>query len=370
MVQPGIALPFSGPDVLACGAWLKNTVCVTHGNWAYVSESVGDLDTPATCVAHEAASAGLIAALAVEPAIVAHDLHPDFFSSRFAARVAGDRGVPLVAVQHHHAHIAAVMAEHGVVVPVLGLALDGVGLGTDGRAWGGELLRVDMEGGFERLGHLTELALPGGDRAAREPWRMAASVLHALGRGGEIAARFSEPAAATVVQMLQQGFNAPLSSSAGRWFDAAAGLLGVCARMRFEAEAAIALEQLAASHGPVEAMADGFVLRQDGTLDLLPLMRKLADVQDGAYGAALFHHTLAQGLAAWVERAADKTGLRTVALGGGCFLNRILNWELTHKLERMGLRVLQPRLLSPGDAAISLGQAYVALLRCRRASCA
>jgi hydrogenase maturation protein HypF len=370
VARQGIALPFSGPAVLACGAWLKNTVCVTRGDRAYVSESVGDLDTPAACVAHEAASAGLIAALDAEPAIAAHDLHPDFFSSRFAARFAGERGLPLVAVQHHHAHIAAVMAEHGVLEPVLGLALDGVGLGSDGKAWGGELLRVDMDGGFDRLGHLAELALPGGDRAAREPWRMAASVLHALGRGGEIGARFDEPAAATVAQMLERGFNAPLSSSAGRWFDAAAGLLGVCAKMRFEAEAAIALEQLAASHEPVEAMADGFVLQQDGTLDLLPLMSMLADVKDSAYGAALFHHTLAQGLAAWVERAAEKTGLRTVALGGGCFLNRILSGELTRKLEHMGLTVLQPRLLSPGDAAISLGQAYVALLRWRSASCA
>ena len=370
MAQQGIALPFSGPDVLACGAWLKNTVCVTHGDRAYVSESVGDLDSQAACVAHEAASAGLIAALDASPAIVAHDLHPDFFSSRFAARFAGERGVPLIAVQHHHAHIAAVMAEHGVSEPVLGLALDGVGLGTDGRAWGGELLRVGMDGGFDRLGHLAELALPGGDRAAREPWRMAASVLHALGRGGEIATRFADPGAETVAQMLERGFNAPLSSSAGRWFDAAAGLLGVCTKMRFEAEAAIALEQLAAGRGPVEAMADGFVLRQDGALDLLPLLSTLADLKDSAYGAALFHHTLAQGLAAWVERAAEKTGLRTVALGGGCFLNRILNRELTHKLERMGLTVLQPRLLSPGDAAISLGQAYAALLWWRSGSCA
>jgi len=366
----GIALPFSGPAVLACGAWLKNTVCVTRGDRAYVSESVGDLDTPAACVAHETASARLIAALDAEPSLLAHDLHPDFFSSRFAARFAGEHGLPLIAVQHHHAHIAAVMAEHGVLEPVLGLALDGVGLGTNGRAWGGELLRVDMDGGFVRLGHLAELALPGGDRAAREPWRMAASVLHALGRGGEIAARFDEPAAATVAHMLEKGFNAPPSSSAGRWFDAAAGLLGVCATMRFEAEAAMALERLAAGYGPVEPLADGFVLEPDGTLNMLPLLAALADVKDPVYGAALFHHTLAHGLAAWVERAAESSGLRTVALGGGCFLNRILNRELTHKLECMGLAVLQPRLLSPGDAAISLGQAYVALLRWRNGTCA
>jgi hydrogenase maturation protein HypF len=356
--------------VLSCGAWLKNSVCVTQGDAAFVSECVGDLDTPAACTAHEKACQDLVATLQSEPALVVHDLHPDFFSSRFAARYAGERGLPLLAVQHHHAHIAAVMAEHGVLEPVLGVALDGIGLGTDGKGWGGELLLVGSDGSFARFGHLRELALPGGDRAAREPWRMAASVLHAMGRGGEIVARFAEPGAATIAQMLDKDFNSPLTSSCGRWFDAAAGLLGICTKMKFEAEAAIALEQLAAAHGPVAPLEHGFVLGDEGTLDLLPLMMVLAGTKDAAYGAALFHHTLVQGLAVWVERAAEQTGLRTVALGGGCFLNRILSRGLTDNLESMGFTVLQSRLLSPGDAAISLGQAYVALLRWRSESCA
>jgi hydrogenase maturation protein HypF len=368
--QHCIKLPFSGPSVLACGAWLKNSVCLTRGDEAFVSECVGDLDSPAACMAHEKACQDLADILQTEPASVAHDLHPDFFSSRFAARYAGERGLPLLAVQHHHAHIAAVMAEHGVLEPVLGLALDGVGLGTDGKGWGGELLCVGSDGSFARLGHLRELALPGGDRAAREPWRMAASALHALGRAGEIATRFAEPGAAMVAQMLDQDFNSPLTSSAGRWFDTAAGLLGICAKMRFEAEAAMALEQLAAAHGPVAPLEHGFVIREEGTLDLLPLMAVLSEIKDAAYGAALFHHTLVQGLAVWVERAAEQAGLSMVGLGGGCFLNRILNRGLTEKLQGQGFTVLQPVRVSPGDAAISLGQAYVALLRWRSATCA
>ena len=165
--------------------------------------------------------------LEIEPQAVVHDLHPDFYSTRFAARFARTRAVPLVGVQHHHAHIAAVLAEHGVRGPVLGLALDGVGLGVDGTAWGGELLRVDGAR-CERLGHLARIALPGGDRAAHEPWRMAAAALHLMGRGERD--RGAVPAAgrgARSQQMLLRDLHCPMTSSMGRWFDAAAGLLGV-----------------------------------------------------------------------------------------------------------------------------------------------
>jgi hydrogenase maturation protein HypF len=356
-----IALPRAGPPVLATGAWLKNTACVTRGAEAFLSPHVGDLDNAPTCEALDEAVAHLLAILEVEPAACAHDLHPDFYSSRLAARLAAERGVPAFAIQHHHAHIAAVCAEHGHEGPVLGLALDGVGLGTDGTAWGGELLRVDGAR-FSRLGHLGALRLPGGDRAAREPWRMAASALHALGRTAEIPARFALPGVAIVAEMLERGTNSPLTTSAGRWFDAAAALLGVRALTAFEGQAAMQLEALATAHGPVAAERSLWRVAGDGTLDLLPLAQRLAELRDPAFGAALFHATLVQALAAWTLEAAAREGLATVALGGGCFVNAILSEGLRRALSAGGLTVLEARAAPANDGGIALGQAWAALL--------
>jgi hydrogenase maturation protein HypF len=311
--------------------------------------------------------------------------------------VAFDLGVPAIPVQHHHAHIAAVMAEHGWQQPVIGLALDGVGLGSDGAAWGGELLLVDPalepavmkpagleQAGYRRLGHLLPLALPGGDVAARQPWRMAASSLHALGRGAEIGPRFGpvagEIAARTVQAMLERSIHSPSTSSAGRWFDAAAGALGICSLQQGEAEAAIALEQMAqqylTQHGAdidkADALevSDGYLLHADGRLDLRPVLARLfaldhRNLHEIRRGAALFHLTLVDALAHWASAAARLHGIETVALGGGCFMNRVLATRLRGDLERRGLRVLSPQSNSCGDASLALGQAWVA-----RASCA
>lgn len=356
-----IRLCHAGPPVLACGAWLKNTVCVTRGDEAHVSPLIGDLGTPEACRMLEQSAAQLCDELDVRPEIVAHDLHPDFFSSRFALEFAAQRGLPVIAVQHHHAHIAALCAEHGVTGPVLGLALDGVGLGTDGTPWGGEFLRVQGSS-FERIGHLAPLAMPGGDRAAQEPWRMAAAVLHQLGRGGEIAGRFpQQPGAATVANMLQRGLNCPVTSSMGRLFDAVAGLLGVSEVQEFEAQAAIALQALAERHGVVAPLNGGYRTGRNGVLDFSPLLLALAECGDPANGAALFHATLVEGLFDAVCRAAERFGLSDIALGGGCFHNAILSDRLTEKLARQGLRVLAARQAQPNDSAISLGQAWVAM---------
>lgn len=360
-VPRAIRLPAAGPSVLAVGGWFKNTVCVTRGDEAFVSQHIGDLDNAPACEAFEAAIDHLCDMLEVRPEVVAHDLHPDLFSSRFAAGFAARHGVRAVAVQHHHAHVAAVLAEHGLTQPAIGMALDGVGLGTDGAAWGGELLRVD--GALcERLGHLRPLALPGGDRAAREPWRMAAAALAALGRGDDIAARFpDQPAAGTVARMLARDLHAPPTSSAGRLFDAAAGLLGVRAVAAFEGQAAMLLEGLAERHGAVAPLHDGWRIDRDGTLDLRPLLAAIADCRDAAFGAALFHATLAEALAEWAAQAAARQGIDTVAAAGGCLLNATLSHGLDRCLAARGLRLLQARRLPPNDGGISLGQAWVSM---------
>ena len=356
-----VALPFSGPSVLACGAWLKNTVCVTHGNEAYISQLIGDLDSAEARQMLDDSVARLCRKLGVQPEIVAHDLHPDFYSTQFAQTYASQRGLPVVPVQHHHAHIAAICAEHHIGEAVLGLALDGVGLGTDNTPWGGELLRTEGAE-FKRLGHLASLRLPGGDRAAREPWRMAAAVLFQLGRGEEIVQRFpNQPGAQTVVAMLQRDLNCPITSSTGRLFDAAAGLLGVNEVQAFEAQAAIQLQELAQSHGQVTPMEGGWRIDENSVLDFSPLLAKLADCRDKGFGAALFHATLAAGLSEWVERAARLHNIAAVALGGGCFHNDILLRTLSGRLAAQGLRVLTARQMQPNDSAISLGQAWVAL---------
>lgn len=355
-----ITLPDDGPSVLAVGGYYKNTVCATRGSEAFLSQHIGKLDNAATCEALEQAVEHLLDVLEIRPELVIRDLHPDFFSSRLAARFAAEQDIPVLAVQHHHAHIAAVAAEHGLREPLLGVALDGIGLGTDGSAWGGELLRVhgaDMK----RLGGLDLLALPGGDAAAREPWRMAAAALHALGRGEEIPLRFDEPAARIVAAMLGRGMNLPLTSSCGRLFDAAAGLLRVKNKNAFEGQAAMLLEGLAARHGRVAPLQHGFVLDDDGTLSFLPLLDRLADTRDAAAGAALFHATLAAGLAAWVVQAARQQGLGKAALGGGCFLNAVLCSALEKLLRAEGLEVFRAEQAPPNDGGLALGQAWIGL---------
>jgi len=351
MVPEPIKLRDPMVPTLALGAYLKNTVCVTRGDEAYVSQHIGDLDRTGTLRFYEQTVTHMLRMLDVRPEIVAHDLHPDFHSSRYALHW----GVPTVAVQHHHAHVAAVVAEHGLHEPVLGLALDGFGLGTDGGSWGGELLWVER-GRWQRLGHLRCLPQPGGDMASRQPWRMGAAALHALGHGADIAAAFpAQGNGALLARLLQRNINTPATSSAGRWFDAACGLLGVVPESRYEGHAAMVLEGLVRRPRVVE---EGWRLH-DGQLDLLPLLAHLRGCQP-AEGADLFHGTLIAALADWVQRETDRTGIKTVILAGGCFLNRVLAAGLTERLEGLGLAPLLPRLLPPNDGGISLGQAWIA----------
>ncbi len=349
------------PDVLALGAWLKNVACRLSAGEPRLSALHGDLGDPQACIALEESVATLLNDTPRPVAAIAHDLHPDFFSTRLALRLATELGVPALGVQHHHAHIAAVMAEHGVHKPVIGLALDGVGLGNDGQAWGGELLGVDVQG-FRRLGHLHPLGLPGGDVAAREPWRMAASALHALGRADEIEQRFAAAVgvarARGVRQMLARQLQCPPTSSTGRWFDAAAAALGLSLKQTQEAEAAIALEQaatrwLAAGREPrIDAAAP--TVDEQGVLDLRPLLATLFDTPAATgEAAAVFHTALAAALADWAAAAAERFDTGTVCLGGGCFFNALLTTRVTQYLERRGLRVLRALRFSCGDAGLA-----------------
>ena len=347
-----IGLAHEVPCVVALGAQLKATVTVTRGRNAFVSQHVGDLDTPTAVAFLEETLHHMLSILEVEPVAIACDLHPDFPTSQLAHRL----GPPVIAVQHHHAHVAALAAEHRIDGPLLGLSLDGFGLGSDGTAWGGELLCVDGED-FERLGHLAPLPTPGGDRAAREPWRMAAAALHALGRAETIERRFAdEPLARSVRNMLTLGIACAPTTSAGRLFDAATGLLGVSRRQAFEGEAAMRLEGLVRE---MTVLAGGW--RIDGSvLDFLPLLGRLADGVAPAEGAALFHGTLISGLVEWAAAAASSLGQRRVALSGGCFLNKVLTEGIVTGLAERGIEALVARAVPPNDGGLSLGQAFVA----------
>lgn len=357
-----IPLADDGPPVLALGAHLKNAVCVLRGREAFVSQHIGSLDNAATLAFLEETVAHLLAVLDVKPALIAHDLHPDYASTALALRLAGEFGVPARAVGHHHAHVGAICAEHGVNGPLLGLALDGVGLGPDGGAWGGELLRVDGAD-CRRLGYLRPLALPGGDRAAREPWRMAIAALHGAGFGdrvaGWLARTWPEREAGPLLTLLDRQLRCPPTSSLGRWFDAAAGLLGVRDVSFYEGQAAMELEGRAAAHGPVEPLAGGWRIAGE-VLDFSPLLPALLDCRDAGQGAALFHATVAAGLAEWAMFAVKREKLAKMAVGGGCAANAILLDALRRNLTASGIEVLEARAVPAGDGGLALGQAWVA----------
>lgn len=357
-----VLLERSAPAVLAMGAYLKNTVCVLKGRSAYLSQHIGGLDNAAALGFLEETLTHLLSILDLQPERIAHDLHPDYPSTRLGLELAARWGVDSVAVGHHHAHIGAICAEHQVRGPLLGLALDGVGLGPDGGLWGGELLRVDGAR-CERLGHLRPLGLPGGDRAAREPWRMAVAALHGLGQAQRVpqwlAQRYPGRSAEPLLTMLERRIQTPHTTSLGRLFDAAAGLLGLRAVARYEGQAAMELEGLAARHGPVAPLAGGWQLH-GLQADFSPLLAALADEANPGHGAALFHATLAQGLAHWLQAARDCEGLSRVAVGGGCAMNALLMATLRPLLEAAGFTLLEARQVPPNDGGLALGQAWVA----------
>jgi hydrogenase maturation protein HypF len=366
-----LPFPAGGPAVLAVGAELKNTFCLTRGEQAFLSQHVGDLENLETeehfhrCLAH------LERLLGVEPRVLACDLHPDYLSTRLAEELARARpGLRLVRVQHHHAHLAACLCEHGLPGPALGVCLDGVGLGTDGSLWGGEIL-VGDESGFERGARLRPFRLPGGDAAAREPWRVASSLLLEV-FGADAPFELLGPDADRAAQAARAclaGVNAPWTSSLGRLFDGVAALLGLCRVQAFDAEAPMRLEAAAGSRpGPGWPVS---LTRADQLweLDFSPMVQKLlagrARGQPAEELAAGFHAWCGAGLAEICRLMREAGAPARAALSGGCLLNQRLEAGLVDGLEALGFEVLIHRRVPANDGGLCLGQAVVAAVRCR-----
>jgi hydrogenase maturation protein HypF len=349
VVPDPIDLGQDGPAVLAVGGQSKATLCVTRGREAFVSQHVGDLGTAAALRFYADTARQMLTMLGVAPALVACDLHPDYRSTLFAEAI----GMPVLRVQHHAAHLASVVAEHHLQGVVLGAVLDGHGYGADGGAWGGELLLLDGAAA-RRCGHLLPLALPGGERAAREPWRMGVAALVALGRGAAAARVFPCIPLAHQVAALLAGGHGSTTTSLGRLFDAAAALLGVCSRQSYEGQAAMELEALVVVP---RYLPHGYRI-QDHVLDFRPLLAGLLtpDLLPRE-GAELFHGTLIAGLAEWIGHAASVVQQTAIVLSGGCLMNTVLAEGLTQALRQRGLVPYLPRAVPPNDGGLSLGQA-------------
>ena len=348
-----IQLPHVIPATLGLGGHLKNTFCITRGNEAFVSQHIGSLTNKATIDFFHETLDHWLHFLDVKPQRIACDLHPDFYTTHFAYEFAAQYDLPVIPVQHHHAHIAAVACEHHIVEPALGLALDGYGYGLRGENWGGELVLLDAAH-CQRLSHLTPIPQLGGEITVREPWRMAAGVLHLLDQDDEINRRFSaQPQANLVTQALQSNRSCSVTSSCGRLFDAASALLGVTMVSTYEGQAAMQLESFVT--GP-EILPNGWIFDEKG-LNFLPLMRALLTC-DLVSGANLFHGTLIAGLSEWVSNWSKKTAISVILLSGGCFLNKVLTEGLAQQLTANGLNVYLPQQLPPNDGGLALGQVW------------
>ncbi len=360
-VPAALALPVPARrPLLACGAQQKNTFCVARGERAWVSHHIGDLENYETLASFGEGIGHFERLFAVDPAVVAHDLHPDYLSTRYALERAG---VEPVGVQHHHAHLVAVLAEHGEIGPALGAIFDGTGYGTDGAVWGGELLLGSLSG-FDRIDHLPPVRMPGGAAAVRQPWRMACAWLAELDGGpparpASLATAVDEHAWVQVAQLAIGGLASPPTTSMGRFLDAVAALCGVRAEVTYEGQAAIELE---AACDPAER--GRYPCER---LDVRPALAALrGDLRAGAAVptvAARVHNTIAAATADALLVAAGAHGVHTAVLSGGVFQNRRLLEQTARRARAGGLRVLLPERLPANDGAISFGQAAIAAAR-------
>lgn len=359
------------PSVLATGGDLKSTICLTRGDQAFLSQHIGDLENAEAIGFFGEAVEHLRRILEIEPVAIAHDLHPDYASTRWALR----QPQPRIGVQHHHAHVVGCMAENGIEGRVIGFALDGTGYGTDGTIWGGEVLLAD-ESAFTRAAHLECVAMPGADAAIRQPWRMALAFLHA--HYGErlfdlpipFARDLPRREAETIIRMIARGVNAPLTSSCGRLFDAVSALIGVRATVSYEAQAAIELENLISGD---DATAYPFELREEdgrlviGTRPLFDAL--LSDLRGGVATGTIsrrFHQGLVRSLLDVALRLRETAALDRVCLSGGSFQNAFLFERLEAALRANGFQVFSHSEVPCGDGGLSLGQAVIAAARLPR----
>lgn len=362
-----IQIPSPEPDRLACGAELKNTFCLVKGDYAYISGHIGDLERKDIYESYRENIEHLINAVGVTPQAVIHDLHPDYLTTRFAIEYFPQEKI---AVQHHHAHILSAMAEHNLNSETVGIALDGTGYGADGTIWGGEILIADRSS-FERHTHFQQIPLPGGDAAAKEPWKMALSFLMASFPENyetiieEIVKR--RPASmmnaadkrALILQILEKKINTPLSSSAGRFFAAVSALLGLREISSYEGEAESVLEWHSSAANTTDAYTFFYADESISTADIFKQV-----VNDYLEGRPLqqigrkFHNTMVETLAIAAGKACEKHKIRKVILTGGVFQNMILLKGLRDKLCYIGLEPITHRTIPANDAGISIGQAY------------
>lgn len=350
-VPTPVKLAYPVPCTLALGAHLKNTFCITRGDEAFVSQYIGDMKNVSTIdFLHETLN-HLLKFLNVKPECIACDLHPDFYTTRLARSFE----LPIFPIQHHHAHLAAVIAEHHIKDAVIGLALDGYGYGEDGKPWGGELfLLVGTQ--YQRVGHFYPIMLPGNDQAAREPWRIAAGILYELGEMQEIVKRFSnQKNVELLAQMLKGSISIIRTSSCGRLFDAASALLGVQFQSHYEGEAAMKLESLVSK---LEILSEGWAIK-NGQFNMYATFKHLLHC-DLVTGANIFHGTLVTGLANWIKQTCQQWRTNKIVFGGGCFLNKILLQGLIETLQIKNNRVYFSEQVPPNDGGLSLGQAWIA----------
>jgi hydrogenase maturation protein HypF len=363
-VPRAIALSGENLPVLAVGAELKNTVCLTRGDRAFLSQHVGDLKNIEVYDSFKQTIKHLQTILEVRPERVAHDLHPDYYSTRYALE---ESGLPTVAVQHHHAHMASCLAEHGVEGPAIGVIFDGIGYGTDGHLWGGEFLVGDLRS-CERVGHFRYQPMPGGDLATREPWRMALSYLQAayaeLPVDSPAFNNITPADLGLVAQAVSRGINAPMSSSCGRLFDAVAAMLGLRQRASYEGQAALELEMSADPHAnqllPYELLNEGGQIIFDPLLMVRDIFEQQKQGADPATLAGRFHASLAAMTLDVCEELRSRTALQRIVLSGGVFQNCLLTEMTLARLEDSGFEVLMHSLVPPNDGGLALGQAIVA----------